>query len=116
MTIGTIMELTLAAAFTAIGAAKIVAFPAVRREAQHLGFTAGRYRLIGVAELLAAAGLLTGLFWTPAAIAASVGLVVLLIGAVLVLRRAGDPPARALPAVAFGLAAAATATLLLTGI
>ncbi|WP_419994830.1 DoxX family protein [Streptomyces boninensis] len=113
MTVAEIMASTLAALFAAIGTAKIIAFPAVRREAQHLGFTVGGYRLIGAAELAAAAGLLTGLLWTPLAIAACAGLIALLIGAVLVLRRVGDPLARALPAVIFGLASAVTAALLI---
>jgi hypothetical protein len=90
MTAGTIMVLMLAVVFAGIGGAKVLAVPAARREARHLGFDVGRYRIIGAAEL-AAAGLAVGLVWVPVDVAARSGLVAMLVGAVVVLRRAGDP-------------------------
>jgi hypothetical protein len=116
MTTGTIMVLMLAVVFAGIGGAKVLAVPAVRREAQHLGFDVGRYRLIGVAELAAVAGLVAGLAWVPVAVAACGGLVALLVGAVIVLRRAGDPLVRALPAVGLGVASGVTGVLLVLGV
>jgi hypothetical protein len=110
------MALMLSVVFAAIATTKLLALPAVRREAAHLGFTVNQYRLIGGAELAAAVGLVAALVWTPIAIAACVGVVILLIGAIAILRRAGDPAARALPAVCLGLVAAATAVLLTTGV
>ena len=116
MTAGTIMVLMLAVVFVGVGGAKVLAVPAARREARHLGFDVGRYRLIGAAELAAAAGLAVGLVWVPVAVAACSGLVALLVGAVVVLRQAGDPPVRALPAVGLGAASVATAVLLVLGV
>jgi hypothetical protein len=46
--------------FTALGTAKVLSLPPMRRRAEHLGFTAGAYRVIGVCELAGAAGLAGG--------------------------------------------------------
>ncbi|MGW0926983.1 DoxX family protein, partial [Streptomyces sp. NPDC002755] len=46
------------------------------------GLSAPLVRLIGLAELGAAAGLLTGLFWQPIGVAAATGFGLLLVGAV----------------------------------
>lgn len=116
MTTGTIMALMLAVVFAGIGLTKVLAVPAARREAGHLGFAVGRYRLIGLAEIAAVAGLVAGLYWVPVAIAACAGLVALLAAAVVVLRRAGDPPVRAVPAVVLGLVSTVTAVLLALGV
>ncbi|WP_420111514.1 DoxX family protein [Pseudactinotalea sp.] len=116
MTVGTIMALMLAVVLAAIGVTKLLALPPARREADHLGFAVRHYRLIGGAELAAAIGLSAAPLWTPAAIAACIGLVVLLIGALVTLRRAGDPATRALPAIGLGLMTTATAVLLTLGV
>jgi hypothetical protein len=43
-----------------------------------------------VAELAAAAGILIGLWWHPLGMAAAAGMAILLLGALLTHRRAGD--------------------------
>lgn len=116
MTTGTIMVLMLAVVFAGIGGTKVLAVPAARREAGHLGFDVGAYRLIGVAELAAAAGLVAGLAWVPVAVAACAGLAALLVGAVMALRRVGDPTVRMLPAVGLGVVSVVAAVLLVLGI
>ncbi len=47
------------------GAAKLAGHPRMRESARHFRITWRRYRLIGVAELAAAAGVLAGLWWHP---------------------------------------------------
>jgi uncharacterized membrane protein YphA (DoxX/SURF4 family) len=95
----------------------------------HLGITPGSYRLVGVLEILAAIGLIVGVIAVPAlAAVASIGLALLMVGAVALHLRAGDPfriapgflQRRAesirgwLPAAALGLLAIANAALILT--
>ena len=95
----------------------------------HLGITPGTYRLVGVLEILAAIGLIIGGIAAPAlAAVASIGLALLMVGAVALHLRAGDPfriapgflQRRAesirgwLPAAALGLLAIANAALILT--
>ncbi|WP_162938430.1 DoxX family protein [Mycobacterium kyogaense] len=62
----------------------------MRIAAQHLDIAWPRYRLIGVLELAAAAGVMIGVFASPAGLLAAIGMAVLLIGAVIVHLRAGD--------------------------
>lgn len=53
--------------------------------------------------------MIIGLFWAPIGIAAAIGLVALMIGAVLTIRRAGDGPRELVPAAWVGLIAALAA-------
>jgi hypothetical protein len=62
----------------------------MRHSAAHFGIPWPRYRLIGVAELAAAAGILIGLWWHPLGVAAAAGMALLLAGALITHRRAGD--------------------------
>ncbi len=48
--------------------------------AAHVGFPVSSFRIIGLVEVAAAAGLLIGLAWAPLGIAAAAGLVLLMIG------------------------------------
>jgi hypothetical protein len=80
-------------------AAKLAGHPKMRHTANHFGITWRRYRLIGVAELAAAAGVLIGLLWRPAGLLAAAGMILLLIGALIAHRRAHDSLREALPAL-----------------
>ena len=62
----------------------------MRKAAAHFRIPWPSYRLIGVAELAAAAGVLAGLWWHLLGVAAAAGMVFLLIGALHTHRRAGD--------------------------
>lgn len=86
-------------------AAKLSGLPMMRRSAEHFGIPWRRYRLIGVAELAAAAGILAGLWQPVIGVAAAVGMVLLLVGAVVTHRRAGDSGRETLPAVVILVAA-----------
>lgn len=62
----------------------------MRTAAEHFEITWSRYRLIGVLELGAAAAVVFGISWRPAGVIAATGMTLLLIGAVILHRRAGD--------------------------
>lgn len=62
----------------------------MRATAEHFGVPWSRYRAIGLLELAAAAGIIAGIYWRPIGLAAALGMVALLIGALIFHRRAGD--------------------------
>lgn len=62
----------------------------MRAAAEHFAIPWSRYRLIGVLEVFAALGVVLGIFWRPAGLLAAIGMTVLLTGAVIMHRRAGD--------------------------
>jgi hypothetical protein len=67
--------------------------------AGHFGIPWSRYRLIGVAELLAAAGVVAGLIWAPIGVAAASAMCALLVGALITHWRSGDGVHEAAPAL-----------------
>jgi uncharacterized membrane protein YphA (DoxX/SURF4 family) len=83
-------SLLLAAICLVPAAGKLTGQPKMRQSARHFGIPWPRYRLIGVAELAAAVGVLAGLWWHPLGLAAAAGMALLLIGAVITHRRAAD--------------------------
>ncbi|MGW3248005.1 DoxX family protein [Streptomyces sp. NPDC001070] len=111
----TVLAAVLAALFLLLGSAKLAAVPAMRQAAAHVGMTPTHYRLLGALEVAAAAGLLVGLRVTALGAAASVGLILLMAGAVVVHLRSGDPAARCLPAAVVGALAAVHLVLLVGG-
>jgi hypothetical protein len=113
MTISLVIALALACAFAGLGSAKIAKTPSMVARADHVGFTAQSYQLIGVAELAGAVGVLAGLAYLPIGYAAGLGLLALLGGAVATHVRRGDGPADLAPAATF--AALAVAYLVVLG-
>lgn len=97
------LSLLLALACMAPAAAKLAGAPAVRDSAAHFGIPWNRYRLISVPELAAAIGVLAGLQVHALGVAAACGMAILLAGALIAHRRAGDTIAATAPALA-GLA------------
>ncbi|HEX4396574.1 MAG TPA: DoxX family protein [Trebonia sp.] len=93
------ISLLLAAACLLPAAGKLLGHPRMRQSAEHFGILWPRYRLIGVAELAAAAGILAGLRWHPLGVAAAAGMTLLLIGALITHRRAGDSGKEMTPAL-----------------
>lgn len=93
--------------FVSAGAAKVLAVPAMRERAAHVGFSVAAYRAIGVLELAAALGVLAALVWWPIGVAAAAGLILLMAGAAIVHARTGDPLPQLAPAVVAGLICAA---------
>lgn len=113
MTLSLIIALVLACAFAGLGVAKVAKTPSMLARADHVGFSAQSYQLIGAAELAGAVGVLAGLAYLPIGYAAGVGLLALLGGAVATHLRQGDGPADVVPAV--GFAALAVAYLVVLG-
>jgi hypothetical protein len=93
------VSLLLATACLVPAAAKLLGHPKMQKSAAHFGIPWRRYRLIGVAELAAAAGVLAGLWWHPLGMAAAAGMIVLLTGALLTHRRALDSAKEMAPAL-----------------
>jgi len=106
-----VLLVVLALPFLGSGVMKIVGASAMRSSADHLGLSFSSYRLIGVLEVLGAAGLLVGIAWRPAAIAAAVGLALLMVGAIGYHRRAHDAPGEIAPPVVLGVLSLAGAVL-----
>lgn len=93
------VSLLLAAACLLPAAGKVLGHPKMRQSAEHFGILWPRYRLIGVAELAAAAGVLVGLWWHPLGVAAAAGMALLLLGALITHRRAADSAKEMTPAL-----------------
>jgi uncharacterized membrane protein YphA (DoxX/SURF4 family) len=87
-----VISVLLGLAYLGAGLSKITKQPMMVESSGHLGFTVQQYQLIGVAEVFGATGLLIGLWLAPLGIAAAVGLVLLMIGAVYFHLKAGDGP------------------------
>jgi uncharacterized membrane protein YphA (DoxX/SURF4 family) len=93
------VSLLLAAACLLPAAGKLLGHPKMRQSAAHFGIPWSGYRLIGIAELAAAAGVLIGLSRHPLGVAAAAGMVLLLLGAVITHRRAADSGKETAPAL-----------------
>jgi len=93
------ITLLLAVACLLPAAGKLLGHPRMRQSAGHFGISWPRYRLIGVAELAAAAGVLIGLRWHPLGVAAATGMTLLLAGALITHRRATDSGKEMAPAL-----------------
>jgi hypothetical protein len=93
------ISLLLAVACLLPAAGKLLGHPKMRQSAAHFGIAWPRYRLIGVAELAAAAGILAGLWFHPLGIAAAAGMILLLAGAVVTHRQAADSGKEMAPAL-----------------
>lgn len=126
--IAIVVSVLLALVFAQAGQNKFSGSELARVCPGHLGISPGTYRLVGVLEIFAAIGLIVGVIAVPAlAAVASIGLALLMVGAVALHLRAGDPfriapgflQRRAesirgwLPAAALGLLAIANALLIL---
>ena len=93
----------LVVAFAVLGSAKLVAVPAMRAKAEHVGFSVLAYRRIGLLEVLAVVGLLIGAFVPVIGALSAAGLLMLLGGAIVAHLRNGDGIREIAPAVVLGL-------------
>jgi uncharacterized membrane protein YphA (DoxX/SURF4 family) len=93
------ISLLLAVACLLPAAGKLTGQPTMRQSAAHFGIPWSRYRLIGVAELAAAAGIVIGLWWHPLGVAAAAGMTMLLAGAIIAHRKAADSAKETAPAL-----------------
>jgi uncharacterized membrane protein YphA (DoxX/SURF4 family) len=107
------MSLLLLVACLVPAVGKLTSHQKMQASAARFGIPWPRYRLIGIAELAAAAGVLAGLVARSVGVAAATGMLVLLVGALGAHRRAGDPAKAATPAfVALGVTCAYLAVAL----
>jgi hypothetical protein len=95
----TSISLILAALCLLPAVPKLTGQPRMRASASRFGIAWQRYRLIGVAELTAAAGVMAGLVWRPLGVGAALCFAVLLLGAVFTHVRAGDSARELAPAL-----------------
>jgi hypothetical protein len=116
MTPTSILAGILVVAFAALGSAKLVAVPAMRAKAEHVGFSVSAYRRIGLLEVLAVAGLLVGAFVPVIGALAAGGLLMLLGGAVVAHVRNGDGIREIAPAVVLGLVTLSYLLLVIGGL
>ena len=99
MTVSIVLAALTVVVFVAAGAAKILAVPPMQAAAAHAGFSVDAYRRIGVLEVAGAAGVLVGGIYPLIGGLASVGLLMLLAGAVATHLRNHDRPRQVAPAV-----------------
>jgi uncharacterized membrane protein YphA (DoxX/SURF4 family) len=109
------ISLLLAAACLLPAVGKLTSQPRMRKSAAHFGIPWPRYRLIGAAELAAAAGTMIGLWWHPLGLAAAAGMALLLLGAIITHRKAADSAQEMAPALLALLLTLAYLTIALTG-
>nr|WP_308286953.1 DoxX family protein [Actinomadura parmotrematis] len=97
-----------AAVFAAAGLAKVQGAKQMRDAAAHLGIPWDNYRLIGVAELVAAAALVIGIWLGWLGVLAALCLTLLMIGALVLHNRAHDTVQAMAPAIGVGVLALVT--------
>jgi uncharacterized membrane protein YphA (DoxX/SURF4 family) len=110
-----IFSVVTAALFAFVGVNKLTGTQQQVDAAGHLGIPWDGYRLIGVAELLGALGLLIGLGVVWLGVLAAVCLLLLMIGALYMHNKAGDTRALMGPAAIGGVLALVTLVLRLVG-
>lgn len=115
MRMSTGLGVATSAVLVAAGSSKIAAIKPMRTRAAHLLYSVNAYRLIGLAELAAAAGILGGRREPALGAVSAGGVTALMVGAVLSHRRVHDPVTELLPALAVGGAAACTAISFASG-
>ncbi len=98
----------LAFSMVGAGAAKITKQDAMLESAEHLGYSEDAYQAIGAAEVAGGVGLLAGAKSRFIGIAANVGVVAVMTGAVIEHVRAGDGPEVYGPAAALDALAVVT--------
>jgi hypothetical protein len=93
--------------FVATGMAKLLGHPKMVEASAHLGYSMRAFRIIGLLEVLGAAGILLAPLSLPLSISAATGLILLMIGGSIAHLRASDSIALATPALVCALLTAA---------
>ncbi|WP_280247080.1 DoxX family protein [Nocardia abscessus] len=108
------LTVILAAQFTVFGILKLAAVKQMRDRAAHVGMSVTTYRVIGALEVAGAAGLVIGTVWWPVGLAAGIGLVLLMVGAIATHLRVRDKFSEAAPAIVTFFLAISYVALVLT--
>jgi hypothetical protein len=106
-----VVSALLALEMAGAGVPKLLQLSAVRRNAEHLGVGVGLHRMIGVAEVAAAVGLLVGIAYPPLSVVTGTAVCLLMCGALGYHIKAGDKVSVMLPAVLTGVTAVVVALL-----
>jgi hypothetical protein len=106
-----VVSAALALEMVGAGVPKLLQLSAVRQSAEHLGVSVGLHRMIGAAEVAAAAGLGLGIAYPPLAIVTGVAVCLLMCGALGYHIKAGDKISVMLPAILTAVMAVAVALL-----
>lgn len=80
---------------------KLAGTAKMRAAAEHFGISWNRYRVVGILEVAASVGVAAGLCWRAIGLAAALGMITLLVGAVLCHRRAHDEVSEYVAALVF---------------
>ena len=107
-----VLGILLALLVLATGAGKLAGVASSHAIRDSLNVPAGRWKLIGSLEMLAVIGLATGIWIPVAGLAAAIGVVALMIGAVITRRQAGQGWAGGVAADTVVLLIAAAAAVL----
>ena len=86
-----VLSLLLGLLFIVTGAVKMLSIPQSLAIRDHLGIKPVLWRVIGVCEAAGGVGLLVGLAIPVLSLAASIGLIVLMVGAIVSRVRVADP-------------------------
>lgn len=106
-----VLSALLALMLGAAGIAKLSGTTRMRQAAERFAIPWSRYRLIGFVEIVAVVGLAAGIAFRPLGLAAGIGSVALLVGALTYHRRVHDPMSQMAGALlTLALAAAYLAT------
>jgi len=108
-----ILAVLLAIAMLGAGAGKVIRSTTMVESARHLGFSTRTYTAIGMLEIASAAGFLLGVWKPVIGAVAATGVALLLIGAVVFHRRAGDGRKELAPPLVLAALAAITAVLMI---
>lgn len=106
-----VLSVLLALEMAVTGAPKVIQLSVVRASAEHLGVSVALDRLIGLAQVAAAFGLLLGIAFPTLSVVTAAAVCLLMCGAVRYHLKAKDNVVAMLPAVLTAAAAAAVAVL-----
>ena len=87
----TILTIAVGALFVITGGVKVVGLKQSLEIRDHFAMTPGLWRSIGILETAGGVGTIVGLAWTPIGVAALIGLVLLMLGAIVSRIRVKDP-------------------------
>jgi hypothetical protein len=106
-----VVSAVLALEMAGAGVPKLLQLSAVRQSAEHLGVSVGLHRMIGVAEVAAAAGLGLGIAYPPLTVVTGVAVCLLMCGALGYHIKAHDKVPAMLPALLTAVMAVVVALL-----
>jgi hypothetical protein len=107
-----VLSVVLALLLLSTGGGKLAGIESSRqiRDSLHLG--AGQWKAIGAAEIVIVVGLVVGIWVPPLGLAATIGVIILMVGAIAVrVRAGGEQRTRGVPADAVVLAVGVVAAV-----